>query len=202
MQQFRKFFFSYFWIIILAACGAKPLSPLSQNATIVAFGDSLTQGVGTTRDKSYPAVLAEISGRNVINAGISGETTTEGLGRFASVLEQNAPELVILIEGGNDILRNHSHAQAKQNLADMIQIAQAQSIPVVLLGVPEKNLFSDAAPLYAELASEFDLVIDKAMLGKLLKSPSLKSDQIHLNAKGYRKMAEEIHALLQKNGAF
>ncbi|NNM14640.1 MAG: arylesterase, partial [Gammaproteobacteria bacterium] len=106
MQQFRKFFFSYFWIIILAACGAKPLSPLSQNATIVAFGDSLTQGVGTTRDKSYPAVLAEISGRNVINAGISGETTTEGLGRFASVLEQNAPELVILIEGGNDILRN------------------------------------------------------------------------------------------------
>lgn len=190
-----------FILFLLFSCGSKALSPLPTSATILAFGDSLTVGYGTTQDYSYPAVLSELSGRTVINAGISGETTEQGLARFQHELEKHSPDLVILIEGGNDILRNVSQSISKQNLAKMINTAQELNIPLVLLGVPEKNLFSDAAPYYAELAKEHQLVFNKSLLSKLLKKPKLKSDAIHLNSDGYRKMAEGIYDLLKDNGA-
>jgi len=129
-----------FFIFFLLSCGSKALSPLSTSATILAFGDSLTVGHGTTQEFSYPTVLSELSGRTVINAGISGETTEQGLTRFQHELEKHSPDLVILIEGGNDILRNVSQSTSKQNLAKMITTAQELNIPLVLLGVPEKNL--------------------------------------------------------------
>lgn len=158
-------------------------------------------GYGTTQEYSYPTVLNELSGRKVINAGISGETTEQGLARFQLELEKHSPDLVILIEGGNDILRNISQSTSKQNLEKMINAAQELNIPLVLLGVPEKNLFSDAAPFYAELAKEHQLVFNKSLLSKLLKKPKFKSDAIHLNSDGYRKMAEGIYDLLKDNGA-
>ena len=201
MSKLLKLLPALLVLVLITSCGAKPLPPLSYSANIVAFGDSLTAGYGTSIEKSYPAVLTELSNRTVINAGISGETTSQGMARFESVLNEHSPELVILIEGGNDILRNHSHSETKKNLASMIHFAKASKINIVLLGVPEKNLFSDAAPFYAELAAEHDLVFDKSLLSSLLRSPSLKSDTIHLNAKGYRKMAEEIHQILKDNGA-
>lgn len=201
MRRIEKALLGLCLLLLIAACGAQPLARLSSSATILAFGDSLTVGYGTTLDKSYPAVLAELSDRTVINAGISGETTGGGLRRFESELKKYSPELIILIEGGNDILRNINQSDAKQNLADMIDLAQARSIPVVLIGVPEKNLFSDAAPFYVELAEEQQIVFHQSLLSKLLKQPTLKSDSIHLNTNGYRKMAHDIHALLKTNGA-
>ena len=116
-------------------------------------------------------------------------------------MDDNAPQLVILIEGGNDILRNRNIAETRQNLAWMIATAQQQGVEVVLLGVPTKNLFADAAPLYNQLAVEYQLVYDDELLADLLRTPSYKSDVIHLNAKGYRAMAEAIHALLVEHGA-
>lgn len=196
-----KTLFGLFVLFAMVACGAKPLSPLSKSDTILAFGDSLTAGYGTTPDKAYPKVLQELSGLTVINAGISGETTSQGLSRFESVLKMHSPKLVILLEGGNDILRNQSHADAKQNLASMIIIAKESDAQVVLLGVPEKNLFSDAAAFYAELAEEHQIVFNKSLISNLLMKPSLKSDAVHLNESGYRKMAEEIHQVLKGNGA-
>ncbi len=201
LRMQRAKFLSLFIVLFLAACGAKPLPSLSYSDTILAFGDSLTAGYGTSKDKSYPAVLAELTGRTVINAGISGETTQQGLERFEATLEKHSPRLIILLMGGNDILQNLSFATAKQNLASMIEIAKRRNIPVIFLGVPEKNLFSDAAPIYQELADEHGLVFDNALVGKLLKSPGLKSDTVHLNANGYRKLAEALHDLLQDNGA-
>ncbi len=194
--------FLFVIIILLTACSEKPLQAVSTSDTILAFGDSLTAGYGTTPKNSYPSVLAALSGRTVVNAGISGETTSEGLLRFTQVLDENNPKLIILLEGGNDILQNLSFSDAKNNLSLMIQEAQARNIALVLIGVPEKNLFSSAAPFYEELANEHDVVFAKDLLAKLLKSPDLKSDSVHLNAAGYKKMAEEIYQLLQSNGAF
>ena len=200
----KKNYLTLFLFIIsalLTACSDKPLQAVSVSDTILAFGDSLTAGYGTEPENSYPSVLAELSGRRVVNAGISGETTSEGLLRFAETLDTHNPKLLILLEGGNDILQNLSATEAKNNLSLMLQEAKARNISVVFLGVPEKNLFSSAAPFYAELAEEHKVVFKKDLIAKLLKSPSLKSDSIHLNAKGYRKMAEGIHDLLKDNGA-
>ena len=83
----------------------------------------------------------------------------------------------------------------------MIRLANQQGVPVVLIGVPEKNLFSSSAPFYEELADEYEVVFDGALLGSLLRTASYKSDPIHLNEKGYRALGEDIHELLVDNGA-
>ena len=192
------------WLVIalaLASCSAPELEPLSSDAKILAFGDSLTRGYGAALEESYPTVLSELTGLEVINAGVSGETTATGLPRFKKELERVKPTLVILAEGGNDILRNQRHSKIKSNLAAMIEFAHSEGVLVVLLGVPKKNLFSNAAALYDELAQEYDVVYDSSLIADLLRSPSYKSDPIHLNAQGYRAMAEDIHELLSTHWA-
>jgi acyl-CoA thioesterase-1 len=188
-------------IFALSACDAPELETLPQDAVILAFGDSLTRGVGTTKDKSYPAILAELSGLKVVNAGVAGETTAQGLKRLGKVLDQSNPDVVILIEGGNDILRNLSVGAAKNNLRNMIMLIKQRNSAVVLIGVPDKSLFSSSHSMYKELASELELVFDGHIIADLLRNASLKSDMVHFNEKGYRKMAEFIHALLQEKGA-
>ncbi len=187
--------------LLLSACGDPKLKPLSSGATIVAFGDSLTEGVGASEAASYPNQLALITGLNVVNAGISGETTERGLARFEDVLEQYSPELVILLEGGNDILRNNNQNLTKQNLAQMIDIAKQRNVQVLLMGVPEKNLFSSVAGFYDELAEEHEVAYMRGVIGDLLKTQKYKSDQIHLNAQGYRVLAEQIAETLKDEGA-
>ena len=187
--------------VFLTGCSKPEMSPLPPNATILAFGDSLTAGVGADPAESYPAQLADLTGFTVINSGISGETTRQGLNRLPAVLETSQPDLVILLEGGNDILRNLPPTETKNNLAEMIALVQSREVPVVLLGVPEKSLFSSSAPFYKELASDYGLVFEGELVADLLRSPSAKSDQVHFNARGYRLMAEAIRDLLDDTGA-
>jgi lysophospholipase L1-like esterase len=184
----------------LHGCGSPKLEPIGKG-TILAFGDSLTVGVGTTEENSYPSVLTELTGLNVINSGVSGETTDQGLKRLPIEIDRTNPDLIILIEGGNDILRNRSQSEVKGNIKRMIELAQSQDIPVILIGVPQKALFSDSAPIYEELAEHFKLVFDGTLIASLQRSVSLKSDQVHFNKKGYRRMAESIYDLLVENGA-
>jgi len=186
--------------LLLQSCDQSKLTPIPMESSILAFGDSLTLGVGVKKEKSYPSVLSELSSRNVINAGISGEMTSDGLLRFPEVIEQTDPALLILLEGGNDILRNYDKQATKSNLASMIEIAQSRGVEVVLIGVPEKNLFSDVAPIYKELAEDYQLVFEDDLIGNLLRKSAYKSDPIHFNQQGYRAMAEAIHDLLLENG--
>lgn len=196
-----KFCFLLVIICLLSGCGQNKFSPLSRNATIVAFGDSLTFGIGSTNGGTYPRSLAELTGLSVINAGISGERTSQGLKRFRSVLDKHSPELVILLEGGNDILRNQPAVQTKKNLASMIEIALSEQVAIILLGVPEKKLFSDSAPFYTELAEEYDLVFSDDLVSDLIKTSKYKSDPIHLNSSGYQKLAEGVYQLMVDAGA-
>lgn len=188
-------------LLLLSACSDPRLSNLNADSVILAFGDSLTQGVGTKQETSYPSVLAELTDMTVINAGISGETTYDGLDRFSDTLDEHDPDLVILLEGGNDILRNMKLADTKANLSQMIEIAKARNIQLVLIGVPRKNLFSDSATFYQQLADEHALAFDGEIIAKLLRQQKYKSDPIHFNEAGYRKLAEAIHQLLKDNGA-
>lgn len=188
-------------VCLIVSCSKPELPILSPNDTIVAFGDSLTYGVGSSGNQNYPQVLSQLTGLEVVNAGISGETTQGGIKRLEKVLDEHKPELMILMEGGNDILRNHNRISIKQNLSKMIQIAHSKNIAVILIGVPEKKLFSSSAPLYAELADEYNLVFDGEILSSLLRSTEYKSDPIHLNNAGYQKFAERIQQLLTEHGA-
>jgi lysophospholipase L1-like esterase len=187
--------------LLLNGCEQPKLAPLPAEGTILAFGDSLTSGVGADQSSSYPGVLAQLSGLRVINAGISGEVTADGLARLPETIDQTTPDLLILLEGGNDILRNQDLEATKRNLASMIELAQSRGVEVVLIGVPAKSLFSSAASFYAELAEDYQLVFEESLIASLLRKSAYKSDAIHFNQQGYRVMAEAIHELLVVNGA-
>ncbi len=198
-----KKFALLFLASLLVGCGSSSdsLTPLSGDAVILAFGDSLTFGTGTTPDKSYPAVLQELSGRKVVNAGIPGELSAQGLARLPGLLDAHRPDLLILIHGGNDILRKKSLEQAADNLRKMIALARAKGAEVVMMAVPNPTLILSPADFYASVAEETGVPIEIDALADILQFPSNKSDTIHPNAKGYRKMAESLYALLEDHQA-
>lgn len=195
-----RIFLVLLFSLLLGACSEPQRESLPSGGTILAFGDSLTVGVGTSNSKAYPAVLEALSGYRVVSAGVSGETTEGGLQRLPRVLDRHSPDLLILLEGGNDILRSRPYAGIEQNLRAMIDLAQARGVPVVLIGVPEKKLFSSSAPFYARIAEDYGLVYEGALIGELQRSPELKSDHVHFNEQGYRILAESVHKLLQDHG--
>jgi acyl-CoA thioesterase I len=195
-----------FFIITVSFCvtGCSPtpeLPKLTKQSKVLAFGDSLTHGVGASKDHAYPQVLESLIDIPVINAGVSGETTSEGVKRLPGLLEKHQPDYLILMEGGNDILRNHPATTTKKNLALMIKAAQEKNITVILIGVPEKKLFSSAASFYPELAAQFELTYEGELLASLLKKRQYKSDLIHLNDQGYYEFAQGIKDILEQAGA-
>ncbi|HIF52032.1 MAG TPA: arylesterase [Thiotrichaceae bacterium] len=199
-----KYLFSGIIFLLLSACGgdATPtLSMLSDDAVILAFGDSLTHGNGANKDESYPAILQSLSGRSVINAGISGEESGPGLSRLPAALEKHEPSLLILCHGGNDLLNKRDKNQMESNIRAMIQLAKDKSIPVVMLGVPKPGLFLSSFELYKTIADSTDIIFLENLIPEVLGDKSLKSDTVHPNKEGYRMMAETIYASLQEAGA-
>lgn len=175
--------------------------PLAADAAIVAFGDSLTFGTGAAPGKSYPAVLEKLASRKVINAGIPGETTRQGLARLPALLDTYRPSLLILCHGANDLIQGLGEQKAADNIREMIRQAQKRGIHVVLIGVPYPGNFTSQPSFYTMIADEFNIPFERDALGTVLADTSLKSDFIHPNARGYKIMAEKIAALLRKCGA-
>ena len=174
---------------------------LTKNDTILALGDSLTYGLGANPSESYPALLSQMTGLRVINAGINGETSKEGLERLPKLLEDPSVKLMILFFGGNDIMQRRSMEELKQNLKTMIQMAKQKQIDVLLVSVPNISLFGlSPLPLYEEVAEEENIPLLSGMLADILSQPSLKTDHIHPNASGYEKMAERIYETLKEHG--
>lgn len=190
-------------LFITACSDPEPqLNPLSSDAVILAFGDSLTYGTGTKKESSYPALLQQLSGRQVINAGIPGELTAGGLARLAETLDEEQPQLLILCLGGNDMLRQKASAEIEQNLEAMIKISLEQGVPVLLLGVPRPAIFGlESAELYYRLAQRMAIPLEAEIIPEVLAERDLRSDQIHPNTEGYRLIAEGIFNRLRKSGA-
>jgi len=188
--------------LLAAGCGEKAkLTPLAPDAVLLAFGDSLTYGTGASDSESYPAQLEKLIGRRVVREGVPGEVSASGLARLPAALDEHRPRLLLLCHGGNDFLRRLPKEKAADNLRAMIRLAKARGIEVLLIGTPEPGLTVTPAAFYSEIAKEFAIPYEGDVLGKILKDGSLKSDQIHPNAQGYRVMAERVAELLKRAGA-
>ncbi len=202
MPAAQRFLFALVAILLLAACERAPTLPkLNAHDVIVAFGDSLTHGTGAASDTAYPAVLAGLTGRTVINAGVPGDTTTSGLARLPEVLAEHRPRLVLLCLGGNDMLRKHPAAATENNLRLLIQTIRASGAEVVLIAVPAPKLFGGAPDFYARIAEDMRLPLEADVFNDVLKDNRLKSDPIHANAAGYRVVAERLAEFLVEAGA-
>ncbi len=189
-------------LLALAACGRDArLAPIAHGSTVLALGDSLTYGTGAPPQASYPAVLADLTGWNVENAGAPGETAAEICARLPALLDEHRPALVLVLAGGNDFLRRRPEAGVREALANCHAHARNAAVPLALLPVPRLGLggVSDA-PLYAELAGALDVPLVDAGLADLLADGSMRADAVHLNAAGYRAMAQRVAAGLAERG--
>lgn len=194
-------FIVIFISVFISACSEEAkLHALNADASILAFGDSLTYGTGTSRDKAYPAVLARLINRKVINAGIHGEISEKGLARLPALIKQHQPDLIIICHGANDILRKLNTDQTKSNLQKMIDLAKQNNSQIVLITVPEFSLFLNTSPIYLELAEENKLPVTNDILAEVLANNAYKSDHVHPNALGYQLLAAEIASLLKQSG--
>ena len=192
------------WILCLVLAGCTPppeLEPLAEDAVVLAFGDSLTFGTGAAPDESYPEVLSGLIGRTVVNAGVPGEVSTDGLLRLPALLDREQPALLLLCHGGNDQLQRLDPARLADNLRAMIREARDRNIAVVLIAVPAPGLSLRPLPLYAGIADEFGLAADLETVADILGDRALKSDYIHPNAAGYRRLALAVADLLRAAGA-
>lgn len=187
---------------VLVACGKQPtLARLPSDATILAFGDSLTFGTGAKEEENYPSRLAPLVGRRVVHAGIPGDVTAGALERLPAALEEHSPRLLLLCIGGNDFLRKLGKEQAAANVRAMVKLARSKGIQVVLIGTPEPGFGVSTPAFYGEIAKEFELPYDGDTIADVLKDRSLKSDLVHPNARGYQIIAERLAGLLKKSGA-
>ena len=203
MKSFSILICSIFVLLLLVACDKETnsLSFLRPNDVVLAFGDSLTTGVGARPESNYPAQLNRYIARKVVNAGVSGEVSSEGVTRLPGVLDKVKPELLILCHGGNDIIRKLDRQQLKTNLRYMYEAANQRDIKVVLIAVPQLGFGLEDVPLYQELADELNIPLLSGTLKDLLSDNQYKSDPIHLNDQGYKKLAEAVADLLDQNGA-
>jgi acyl-CoA thioesterase-1 len=156
--------------VTLGGCKDKPRhAALPQGTTVLALGDSLTYGTGATRDTSYPALLALVSGWQVVNAGLPGEIAAQGCERLPALIEEHRPQLVLVLLGGNDFLRRMPERGVIDALHRCVESARSSSVAVALLPMPRFGISGIAnAPLYEEVGRAWDVPVLESGLASLL----------------------------------
>jgi len=214
---------SIFLGVLLAACGAqrqpstnragfdKPLATpqsLGNKPKIICFGDSLSAGFGLAEKESYPYLLqqklsADGYDYEVVNAGVSGDTSTGGLERADWVLGQDNAKVVIIELGANDMLRGLSPAKMKDNIDKIITKAQAKGLKVLLcgmlapptMGADYQRQFTNAFP---DLASEHKVQYLPFLLENIALNKDLnQADGVHPNAAGEKIMTDNVYKALK-----
>ena len=182
-------------------------APAPSRPRIVALGDSLTAGLGLEPHESYPALLQKRIDREglnyeVINAGVSGDTSAGGLRRVDWALDGNVKILIVAL-GGNDALRGLPVEQLRQNLGEIVERARSRGIKVVLAGMEAPPNYgagytADFRRTYREVAKQYDLALVPFLLdGVAGLSHMNQSDGIHPTAAGAQQVADNLWAALQ-----
>jgi acyl-CoA thioesterase I len=179
-----------------------PATAQARPATIVAFGDSLTAGYGVKTSDSFPAQLQmalEAKGHKVtvVNAGVSGDTTSDGLARLDWALDPK-PDAVIMELGANDALRGIDPKVPRANLDKMLAVLKDKSIPVLLTGMKAPNNWGDDYAksfdaIYPDLASKYGVPLYPFFLeGVALDRSFTQPDGLHPTEAGVAEIIKRI----------
>jgi lysophospholipase L1-like esterase len=192
----------------LAACSRAPIKgrPVAPGAKVLALGDSLTYGTGAAADAAYPAVLAALTGWDIVNAGVPGHTAQQAAERLPALLDEHRPALVLVSLGGNDFLRSLPVDTTRAQLREICQRVRASGAQVLLIAVPRPTLASrlthslEDHPLYGALSEELRVPLHRRGWSDVLQDETLRADAIHANAAGYRQFAQALMATLRAVG--
>ena len=181
--------------LILASCLSQART-FPEDMRILAFGDSLTSGVGGS-GTNYPEQLSMWLRVEVINAGGNGETSEDGLRRLSPALRKWQPHLLILCLGLNDAANGIDPEQTRRNLIEMLQIAREHQVPSLVLALPA-HASAVADPLYASAAKAGKASIDDFSMVSVLSNPALKAGLVHANREGYKQLALSLAERLRE----
>jgi len=183
-----------YWLLSASATSHVTNYP-SGGRDIIAFGDSLVEGVGASEGHDFVALLAEQIDKPIINLGESGNTTQDGLARL-SELDAYEPKIVLLLLGGNDYLRKVPAEETFANLAAIIEDIQKRGAIVILLGVRGGLLRDGYEDRFEVLAETYDTAYVPDVLEGLIGSNGYMADQIHPNDAGYAVIAARVEKIL------
>jgi len=192
----------------LVACGKRrgSAAALKSDARVLALGDSLTYGYGAPPNAAWPVKLGELTGWQVENAGINGDTSDGALQRLPGLLGAGSYDAILIGIGGNDMLRGMSAAATRDNIAALVSEARAHTPYVALLATPAPDAMRAAigslsdAPFYEEIAKSGQALLVANVYSSVLSDASLRSDRIHANARGYEKVAQLLADQLKAAG--
>lgn len=197
----------YGWMIALVCLTGGLAGAHAQAAeaqTILVLGDSLSAAYGIPRERGWVALLQRrLPTAQVINAGISGDTTEGGLARLPALLEKYHPGIVVIELGGNDGLRGFQIPRIRDNLTQLVQLAQRADAKVLLVGMkipPNYGLryTSDFYESYTLTAKRFAVPLVPFLLEGIATDPELmQEDRIHPRVEGQQKMLDNIWPALQ-----
>jgi lysophospholipase L1-like esterase len=177
----------YFWV-----SGHAPSRQPTAGQNIICFGDSLTYGTGAASGMDYPSQLSRLIDRQVINAGVPGNTTADGLDRLEDDVLSRSPRLVLITLGGNDLKNGVGKAEAFANLESIVRQIHDTGALAVIGGIDIPFYGKGFDDAYVELAEETGAVLIDNVYAGILGRRSLMSDPIHPNSDGYAIMAERF----------
>jgi acyl-CoA thioesterase-1 len=205
----------------LTACGPEPelveavpsgaastLAPVESGPRVLFLGDSLSAGLHLPAEQAFPALLAERLGRGglpvqLVNAGVSGDTTAGGLARLDWLLRQE-PDLVVVELGGNDGLRGVRTDAVEENLRAIVQRSQAAGAEVLLLGMKLPPNYgaaytSEFEAVFARVAAEQQVEFIPFFLEGVGGVPAMTmEDGLHPTAAGHRRLADNLYPVLSE----
>ena len=159
--------------------------------SIVCFGDSLTYGFGATNEQSYPYFLQQYTELPVINKGINGNTSKNGLDRVDDIL-QFKNSIVIVEFGANDFLQQIPISETKKNMEQLVNKLKQNNNIVVLVSTQDTQLYQ-LYNMLKTLAKEKNVLFIDGILNEFWDNKNLFSDFIHPNSNGYKLVAEKIY---------
>ncbi len=167
-----------------------------RSQTIICFGDSLTYGTGAGKEMDYPSQLSTMIDKPVINAGVSGDTTTRALQRLERDVLSKFPDLVLITLGGNDLKNGVDRDVAFGNLKTIVESIQDTGARVIVGGLSFPIRDRGFGRAYRELADETGAALIPNIFEGIMGNRKLMSDPIHPNDAGYKKIAERFYEVI------
>jgi acyl-CoA thioesterase-1 len=188
-------------VVILLTFFFDPSSYEIKNAdptgeTIICFGDSLTYGTGAVKGMDYPSQLSRLTGIEIVNAGVPGDTTATALNRIDEIIGMN-PRIVLITLGGNDLKNRVKKEMVFKNFEKLINIIQDNGALVILGGIDVPFWGRGFNKVYVELSEKTGSVLIQNIFKDILGEPRMMSDTIHPNSQGYTIMANHFYKALQ-----